>query len=153
MMSLRKLAGFEQKDAKLASPFGRDWAIKLFGQETFDALPKYQDGPDAGKPKGWIIWRRCIARGYSSTFNAGFNEGQHADAWIGESRQTTREDAMSGLWLGRVQPLAASWSAGLFFDVGRERYRETRDWFARKWAAERAEIEAATTWADAGCVL
>jgi len=124
----RAYVRLETKSAKIASEFGRDWAIKVFGANAIDSLPKFQRGPNAGQPKGYIIWRKALSGGWCQECQSPLAIGQLADAWVGLSSLSLRSDAMSGQWLGREQPLAGS--TDNLFQSGRDR-----------WAAEQARIE------------
>lgn len=111
----------DHKAADLASEFGLDWAKKLFGDEAVASLPVRQAGKNKGSPKGFVIWRKALSSGYCRECCGPVREGQLVDAWIGAGYFTPRSDAVSGQWLGRVQPMAASASAGFFFESGRAR--------------------------------
>lgn len=109
------------KSADLASEFGLDWATKLFGAEAIASLPVRAAGKNKGKPKGFVIWRKATVAGYCQEVSTPLAVGQLADAWIGAGALSLRGSAMLGQWLGRWQPLAASASAGCFFEDGRAR--------------------------------
>ena len=53
-------AKFNYKTASLASDFGFDLAVKWFGKETIDALPKFKRGKKVGKAKGTILWKKVF---------------------------------------------------------------------------------------------
>jgi hypothetical protein len=125
----------DTKYAHLASAFGREWATKLFGDEAIASLPVLKAGKNKGAPKGYIIWRKAATTGYCREVCGPLAVGQLADAWIGLGPLSPRSDAIDGKWLGRVQPLAASASAGFFFEDGRARY-------AAEQARFRQELEA-----------
>ena len=57
---MRQAAEYETKTAYLCYDFGYDLAVKWFGQEAVDALPKNK----AGKTQGSITWNKCIRGGY-----------------------------------------------------------------------------------------
>ena len=56
-------ARYEVKKAYLAYDFGYDLAVKWFGQEAIDNLPKYEKGKHEGKPMGLIAWCKCVSGG------------------------------------------------------------------------------------------
>ena len=58
--------------------------------------------------------------------------GQLVDAWIGNNGMSSRSEAVSGNWLGRIQTLASS--PYYLFEEGRRRHAEEQ-------ARERAEFE------------
>lgn len=112
----------ETKSAKLSTDFGLEWATKLFGEEAINSLPKLTRGKDAGKPKGYVIWRKALSSGYSRDFSMAVKVGQMTDAWIGLGPLSTRGDAVEGRWLGRIQALASTNSGHALFEEGRQRY-------------------------------
>lgn len=116
----RSYAQLQTRNADLATDFGLDWAIKLFGQEAIDSLPVRTAGKNKGKPKGFVIWRKALAAGYCREISGPLAVGQLADAWIGAGSFSARDNAVVGQWLGRKQPLGASASANCFFEKGRE---------------------------------
>lgn len=111
----------ETKYADLATDFGRDWATKLFGEDAIASLPVRATGKNKGAPKGFVIWRKAMTAGYCREVCGPLAQGQMADAWIGFGPLSHRSDAIIGNWLGRMQALAASASAGAFFEEGRAR--------------------------------
>jgi len=117
---------FETYSAELASDFGLKWATDLFGEEAIASLPVRAAGKNKGKPKGFVIWRKAITAGYDRGTQQAYAAGNMVDAWIGAGMFSTRGNAVQGKWLGRVQPLAASNSAGCFFEKGRERAAQER---------------------------
>ena len=110
------------KSAKLCEDFGFEWATKLFGAEAIDSLPKYERGPNKGKPKGFVLWRKALTSGWCRECQSPVKVGSLVDAWIGNGSISTRSDAVIGQWLGRRQNLACSASAGYFFEEGRQRH-------------------------------
>jgi|TARA_R100000935_G_scaffold58176_1_gene94213 hypothetical protein len=53
-------AEYENKKAFLCYDFGHELAIKWFGKDAVDALPKNK----AGKIQGCIQWNKCVKGGY-----------------------------------------------------------------------------------------
>ena len=98
----------EQKAAALASDFGLSYATRCFGQEAIDSLPRLQAGPNKGKPKGYIIWRKTTTAGYHPNAGGGVAAGSVVRAWIGTGPLSGEGDALAGLWLGRTQQLCGS---------------------------------------------
>ena len=123
-------ARLETKSAGLETEFGLGWATKLFGHEAIASLPVRASGKNKGKPKGYVIWRKAVTAGYCREVMTPLRVGGMADAWIGTSPHTIRNDAVVGNWLGRMQPMGSSFSTGVFFEEGRAK------------AAERARLEA-----------
>lgn len=135
----------ETKFADLATDFGLEWATKLFGEEAIASLPVRASGKNKGKPKGYVIWRKCVVAGYCRDVCSPLAVGNLADAWIGTGAYTSRSDAVCGKWLGRVQPMGGS--RIFMFEDGRAREaarqeRERADDEAR-WAEFKAEAAAA----------
>jgi hypothetical protein len=98
----------EQKAAKLSSDFGYDYAVRLFGQEAIDSLPKLTRGPGAGKPKGYVCWLKTTTPGYCGYVGGGAPAGMVVRAWIGNGPFSPQGDALTGMWLGRVQTICGS---------------------------------------------
>jgi hypothetical protein len=117
------------KSADLATEFGLSWAIRLFGEEAVASLPIRSTGKNKGAPKGHVLWEKAATAGYVPHLGHAVAVGSLMGAWIGGSNQTPRGAAMSGQWLGRVQPLAGS--PYHLFEGGRAR-----------WAAEQARVKA-----------
>tara|TARA_R110000764_G_C10697210_1_gene344722 strand:- start:86 stop:451 length:366 start_codon:yes stop_codon:yes gene_type:complete len=69
-MTNRNAATYEVKKAYLSSDFGYDIAVKWFGQEAIDNLPKYTKGKYEGKPMGLVSWCKCVKGGYHPYFFA-----------------------------------------------------------------------------------
>jgi hypothetical protein len=138
----RTYAQLVTRSASLATPFGLEWATVLFGAEAIASLPVRLAGKHRGAPKGHVIWRKAHTPGWCSEVGTPLAYGTIADAWIGGSSQTPRGDALTGQWLGRVQPLAASASAGHFFAAGRIRHATEEAQRAADWEAEKREMRA-----------
>lgn len=136
----RTYAVLETKSADLATAFGLEWATKLFGEEAIASLPVRKSGKNKGAPKGFVIWRKATVAGWCREVFAPLGVGQLADAWIGLGFCTPRGAAMEGQWLGRRQTLAASASAGGFFEEGRARDGAERAKRESDWLAEKAEM-------------
>jgi hypothetical protein len=136
----RTYAALETKSADLATAFGLEWATKLFGEEAIASLPVRKSGKNKGAPKGFVIWRKATTSGWCREVEGPLGVGQLADAWIGMGFCTPRGAATAGQWLGRRQTLAASVSAGGFFEAGRARYAAERAKRESDWLAEKAEM-------------
>jgi hypothetical protein len=96
------------KSAALSTDFGLDYATRLFGEEAIASLPLLKSGPNKGKPKGHIMWRRTTTAGYCEYVGGGVGPNVTVRAWIGEFAGGMESGAMQGLWLGRVQSLCGS---------------------------------------------
>lgn len=94
------------RSAKLSEDFGYDYACRLFGKEAIDSLPILASGKNKGRVKGTLYWRVATEAGYVRECCGVRGRGQLVEAWIGESRQ----NADRGLWCGRIQGLAGSYS-------------------------------------------
>lgn len=98
----------EQKSAKLSEAFGYDYAVRLFGQETIDALPVLKAGPNKGKPAGYVIWLKTTTPGYCVYNNGGTPAGVVVRAWIAQGPFSGQSDAVQGTWCGRPEKLCLS---------------------------------------------
>lgn len=133
-----KYATLETKSADLATPFGRDWATKLFGAEAIASLPVRASGKNKGAPKGFVIWRKAVTAGYCREIQSPVAVGNLTDAWIGEGPLSLRSGAMSGVWMGRTETLALS--RYFLFEEGRKRVTDERAREAARLEAEKAEM-------------
>jgi len=115
------------RSAKLSEDFGYEYACRLFGKEAIDSLPLLASGKNKGKAKGTLYWRVTMGSGYIRECCGVRGKGQLVEAWIGESRQ----NADRGMWCGRIQGLAGSYSVLC---------PEYRDQEARRHAEHEAEL-------------
>jgi len=129
------------QSADLSTPFGLEWATKLFGEEAVASLPIRTVGKNKGCPKGHIIWEKAATAGYVPHLGHAVTVGSLMGAWIGGSNQTPRGAAMTGKWLGRVQTLAGS--PYYLFEQGRARHAAEVAANEARIAEERADREAA----------
>ena len=60
----RENVRLDWKQAALSTSFGRDWAIKLFGEDAVASLPVLKAGKNKGQPKGFVHWRKAASAGY-----------------------------------------------------------------------------------------
>lgn len=121
-----------QRSARLSDDFGLALATRWFGAEAIASLPLLEAGPNRGKPKGTLNWRTTTVAGYHPSAGTAVAANTMVRAWIAEG--FAHEDAaMSGMWMGRMQPLCGS------RDVLTAAYRE-HDAAAR--AAVAADIDA-----------
>ena len=81
-MSHRNSATYEVKKAYLSSDFGYDIAVKWFGQEAIDDLPKYTKGKHEGKPMGLIAWCKCLRGGYHPYYYKSSGRIETRKGWI-----------------------------------------------------------------------
>jgi hypothetical protein len=105
-MAKRFTAELVRKSAPLADKFGLEYATWLFGAEALEGLPRYAKGPRAGLLKGFVIWMRCEKGGWSP-YGVAYPKST-ARAWIGAGMFAPESAALSGMWLGRVEPLCGS---------------------------------------------
>lgn len=98
------------RHCKLSEQYGYDLAIRLFGREAVDSLPDLKTGPNKGKPKGFIHWKRSIGTGYSRAYGRPVIPGTLVRAWVGEFFGTCEggDTVMRGMWCGRIQNLEGS---------------------------------------------
>lgn len=117
----KQTAVTEFHSAKLSSDFGYQYAVRLFGQEAVDSVPVYQKGVNKGKPKGYLCWHKVTKPGWDRRF--GLVRFGTCRAWISSHSQPVEGDSvMQGMFLGRVQSLAAS--ACLLGDENRKKWMD-----------------------------
>jgi hypothetical protein len=133
---------FETRHAKLSEDFGYDYAVRLFGRTAIESLPKLERGPNKGKPKGFIHWKKAMTAGYSRNYCQPVKPGTMVRAWIGEHMGTLEDNAMRGDWCGRMQNLCGSRS------VLTAEYREREEATARENAEAYARVKAKYGWED-----
>ena len=92
---------------KLSEDFGLNLAVRWFGQEAIDSLPKLKAGPNRGKPKGTLRWMKTLSAGWSEWGQHPAKKGDIVWCWIGNKGPT---EADRGFWLDRVQTLSGSYS-------------------------------------------
>lgn len=120
------------RSARLSDEFGLALATRWFGEEAIASLPLLQAGPSKGKPKGILHWRTTTVAGYHPNAGAAVGAGTMVRAWIAEGRGG-EDDAMRGMWMGRMNALCGS------REVLTAAYRERE---AAAHAAQAAEVEA-----------
>src|SRR4051812_4765351 len=59
-------ATIETKSAWIGQDFGRDLAIRWFGEEIVASLPVYSRGKSKGKCKVYLVWDKCIVGGWDN---------------------------------------------------------------------------------------
>lgn len=72
-------AQFNTRTADLTTDFGYEMAVKWFGQDVVDSLPKFIRGKNAGKPKGIYQWTKVDKGGWVSDMyapNGGYVENR-----------------------------------------------------------------------------
>jgi hypothetical protein len=132
----------DRKTWKLSEQGAYDYAVRLFGATAIESLPKLERGPNKGKPKGFLHWRKATAAGYYRECAGPCKAGGLIDAWIGEHFGTLRDGAMRGMWCGRIQALAGSRS------VLTAEYRELEERNAREHAEAWERTKAKFGWED-----
>lgn len=75
-------AQYEKKVAYLSSDFGYDLAVKWFGQDEVEALPKYTKGKYEGKPMGFVLWVKCVKGGYHPVYYQSSGRIDTRKGWI-----------------------------------------------------------------------
>lgn len=100
-------ARYETKHAPLNTDFAAQLALKWFGQEVIDQLPRYVRGPKKGQVKAWLCWYKVMEGGWSRELGGVLYPGV-SRAWItgtfgGEEATALRLD-----WCGRVQAVCGS---------------------------------------------
>lgn len=124
-----------RRTAALAEDFGLDYATRLFGSEALADLPRYQRGKNTGKLKGTLVWIKAERGGWH--YEYGVCRPGLVRAWIVAGYDGNQGDAVTGMFLGRVQQLCAS--ASLLGE-------ENRAAEAARQAVEKADREA--RWAE-----
>jgi len=81
-MTSRNAAEYEIKTAYLSSDFGYYIAVKWFGQEAIDDLPRYTKGKHEGKPMGLIKWCKVVKGGFHPYFFAYTGRIETRKGWI-----------------------------------------------------------------------
>ena len=61
-------AEYKVSKSFLSDDFGYNIAVKWFGQEAVDGLPKYTKGKHEGKPMGSVKWIKVVKGGYDPQF-------------------------------------------------------------------------------------
>tara|TARA_Y100001972_G_C7450226_1_gene230499 strand:+ start:170 stop:541 length:372 start_codon:yes stop_codon:yes gene_type:complete len=82
MGTWRNSAQYEKKVAYLSSDFGYDLAVKWFGQEEVETLPKYTKGKHEGKPMGFVLWVKCVKGGYHPFYYKSSGQIETRKGWI-----------------------------------------------------------------------
>ena len=118
------------RSARLSDEFGLALATRWFGADAIASLPLLEAGPHRGKPKGALNWRTTTTAGYHPS--AGWvGAGTMVRAWITDAPHADESTALSGMWCGRVQPLAGSrevlTAAYRMFDAA-QRAKDAVDW-------------------------
>lgn len=75
-------AEYKVNKSYLSDQFGYDLAVKWFGQEAVDALPKYTKGKHEGKPMGLVSWIKVIKGGYDPIFYSNSGRLETRKGWI-----------------------------------------------------------------------
>jgi hypothetical protein len=111
----------ETRTAPLASEFGYNYAVRLFGEVALADLPRYQRGDFKGQLKGYLRWTRATSGGWCQDTRSVVRANELVRAWIGSDQLSLPGAALRGNWLGRVQQLC-----GVGYMLGDEnRARET----------------------------
>lgn len=137
-MARPKYVPLEHRTAKLAERFGYEYAVSLFGQPAIDSIPLLKAGPNKGKPRGVLHWRKALTAGWVAECQGPVALGGLVVAWVGEGLNSTRDGAMRGEWYGRTQDLAGSRS--VLGQEARDRDEAQRARAAAEWEAEKAEL-------------
>ena len=74
--------------ARIADDFARSWIVRLFGADALAeidaALPLYQRGKNAGRPKGTLKWWKAHTAGYARDVQSGVRPGTiRVELWTG----------------------------------------------------------------------
>ena len=75
-------AEYKVNKAFLSDDFGYELAVKWFGQEVIDTLPKYTKGKHEGKPMGLVTWLKCVAGGYHPTYYSTSGAVETRKGWV-----------------------------------------------------------------------
>jgi hypothetical protein len=142
-MARRRQAQTTHRSAPLSGEFGLGYATRLFGEEAIASLPVITRGPNKGKPRGYVCWLRTTEAGYHVNAGRGVSADTTVRAWIGEGQYTDQDNAVRGMWLGRIQNICGSMDLLTPAYRARHAEEEARDKAERE--AERAERTAKPT--------
>lgn len=98
---MTQYARFHTQTADLTTDFGYEMAVKWFGQDIVDELPKFVKGKNKGKPKGIYEWKKVLEGGWvraQGLPNGGYVEhrrGSTIERKLCE-RISTRDGVMTG---------------------------------------------------------
>ena len=67
---MTQYARISEREARLSSEFGEKMARKWFSEETLAKVPLLKSGPNKGKMKGTLRWKKCEEGGWVSTARA-----------------------------------------------------------------------------------
>lgn len=126
-------------NAKLSGDWGYAYACRLFGTEAIESLPKLKSGPNKGKTAGYLCWRKASKAGWIRECQSVRGANDLVDAWIGVGPLSQRDGAVPGLWYGRTQQLAGSYS--VLGQEARDRHAAEQAREDARWAEERAEMQ------------
>ena len=82
MGSWKNSAQYEKKVAYLSSDFGYDLAVKWFGLDQVQSLPKYTKGKHEGKPMGQVVWVKCVKGGFHPVYYKSSGRIDTRKGWI-----------------------------------------------------------------------
>ena len=120
-------AVYEVKSAPLASEFGESYARRLLGDEAVDNMPRYVRGVKKGRPKGRLVWRKCVKGGWVG--QGSVPDGGGAVGYV-ESRTNRTVDAaiVYGEWSEPEQAFAV-YSAPYFAHGKEFPVQSSPDWW------------------------
>jgi len=75
-------AEYKVRKSYLSDDFGYELAVKCFGQEAVDNLPKYTKGKHEGKPMGLVKWIKVEKGGYDPVFYSNSGRLETRKGWI-----------------------------------------------------------------------
>ena len=75
-------AEYKVRKSYLSDDFGYELAVKWFGEEMVDALPKYTKGKHEGKPMGLVKWVKVEKGGYDPVFYSNSGRLETRKGWI-----------------------------------------------------------------------
>ena len=75
-------AEYKVEKSYLSDDFGYKIAVKWFGQDVVDALPKYSKGKHEGKPMGLVKWIKVTKGGYDPVFYSNSGRLETRKGWI-----------------------------------------------------------------------
>ena len=91
-----------RRTAPLHSEFGHSYAIRLFGEEAIDSLPRYQRGPHKGELKGWLVWKKAERGGFADEYGV----VAPGLVWARITATAYSETPLYGTWMGRSEALS-----------------------------------------------
>lgn len=105
-------ASIAQRESGLWTDFGYGFALRLFGQEALNNLPRFSRGKNTGKPRAIIRWRKVERGGWISEGPAYMGEpgtNGHVERRVGKVISASIHESQ---WGKEPGPAILSWRLG-----------------------------------------